>query len=97
MRLTLLQIYQYLYWTVTETQKECVDQIIIYYYYIELKITKLFLKPNLCLKYILDFSSGTDVLDWFSLGPEGLDLQTWEHSCLSIDMQTGNITVSRKL
>ena len=37
--------------------------------------------------------SETKTYDWFSLGTESLHLQTWEHSCVSINMSTGLVQV----
>ena len=38
--------------------------------------------------------SGSDVIDWISLGTHSLNLQTWEHSCVSLDMTSGIVKVN---
>ena len=31
--------------------------------------------------------------DWIGLGSKTLDLQTWQHTCISLDMLTGQVKV----
>ena len=41
--------------------------------------------------------SGSDVLDWFALGTHSLNLQTWEHSFVSINMSSGIVKVNSRV
>ena len=41
--------------------------------------------------------SGSDGLDWFALGTHSLNLETWEHSCFSINMSSGIVKVNSRV